>query len=409
MATPEFDLVVLGASGFTGHLVCEYLARRYGTGKSLHWAIAGRNRGRLEQVREECLPKSRRRELPILLADSTDPDSIARLVASTRVVCSTVGPYARYGTPLVAACAEEGVDYCDLTGEVQWMARIIPAYQGSAEASGARIVHTCGFDSIPFDIGTWYLQQAIHRRHGVYARQVKTRVGRTRGGASGGTIASMLNMLEEVEHDPSIRAVIDDPYALNPTGSATGPDGPDQTGARYDEDFKHWTSPFVMAAINTRVVRRSHALLGHPWGEDFRYDEAVLNHSRPQAMAMAIGTGVGMRALSLGPARGLARRLLPAPGDGPSRRQRENGYWEVFFHGLHPEDRAADLRLKVSGDMDPGYGSTAKMLGEAAVCLALDKPATGGGFWTPATAMGGQLQQRLEANAGLSFGFVESH
>jgi short subunit dehydrogenase-like uncharacterized protein len=409
MATPEFDLVVLGASGFTGHLVCDYLAGRYGTGKSLRWAIAGRNRARLEQVREECLPKSRRRELPVLLADSTDPASIARLVASTRVVCSTVGPYARFGTPLVAACAEAGVDYCDLTGEVQWMARVIPAYQGSAAASGARIVHSCGFDSIPSDIGTWYLQQAMQRQHGVYARQVKTRVGRMRGGASGGTIASILNMLEEAQHDPAIRRVIDDPYALNPPGAATGPDQPDQGNARFDPTFGQWTSPFVMATINTRIVRRSHALLGHPWGAEFRYDEAVLNRSRAQATAAALANGAGMMALSLGPARKLARRLLPAPGDGPSRRQRENGSWELLFHGLHPTDSGADLRLRVSGDMDPGYGSTAKMLGESAVCLALDKPATGGGFWTPATAMGEQLRERLESNAGLCFEFVDCH
>ncbi len=407
MKKREFDLVVWGASGFTGHLVTEYLARTYGTGGDLRWAIAGRNREKLEQVREECLPRSRRKELAVLIADSTDPKSIAKLAAQTRVVCSTVGPYAKYGTPLVAACAAEGVDYCDLTGEVQWMARVIPDYQGTAEASGARIVHTCGFDSIPFDIGTWYLQQAMMKRHGVYASHVKTRVGHTRGGASGGTIASMLNMLDEMKHDPSIREVVEDPYALNPLGAAAGPDGPDQGNARFDPDFGQWTSPFVMAAINTRVVRRSHALLGFPWGKGFRYDEAVLNRSRAMATVNAVGTGAGMMALALGPARKLAAQVLPAPGDGPSRRQRENGSWEVFFHGVHPTDRTLDLRLKVTGDMDPGYGSTSKMLGEAAVCLALDEPATGGGFWTPATALGGQLQQRLANNAGLEFEFVD--
>lgn len=407
MAKKTFDLVLWGASGFTGHLVADYLVRTYGTDGDLNWAIAGRNREKLEQVREECLPRAKRKELPILIADSTDPDSVAQMVAQTRVVCSTVGPYAKYGTPLVAACAEGGVDYCDLTGEVHWMARVIPDYQGTAEASGARIVHTCGFDSIPFDIGTWYLQQAMMEQHGVYANHVKTRVGRVRGGASGGTIASMLNMLEEAQLDRSIRHVMENPYALNPAGSATGPDGPDQTGARYDKDFKQWTSPFVMAAVNTRVIRRSHALLGFPWGKDFSYDEAVLNRSRIEATAIALGTGAGMMAMALGPARKVAAKLLPAPGDGPSRRQRENGYWEAFFHGVHPSDRSKDMRLKVTGDMDPGYGSTAKMLGESAVCLALDKAATGGGFLTPASAMGSQLQQRLAENAGLSFEFVE--
>lgn len=407
MAKRELDLVVWGASGFTGHLVTEYLVQTYGTTGALHWAIAGRNQEKLEQVRDDCLPRAKRKSLPILIADSDDPASLARMVKQTRVICSTVGPYAKFGTPLVAACTEEGTDYCDLTGEVQWMARVIPVNQGAAEASGARIVHTCGYDSIPFDIGTWYLQQAMLEQHGVAARRVKTRVGRTRGSASGGTIASMLNMMEEMQHDPAIRKVLEDPYSLNPVGSPIGKDGPDQSNARYDKDFKQWTSPFVMAAVNTRVVRRSHALLGYPWGEDFQYDEALLNRSRIEALATAIGTGVGMTALSLSPARTLAQRLLPSPGDGPSRRQREQGYWEVFFHGVHPTDRSKDLRLKVTGDMDPGYGSTAKMLGEAGVCLALEEAETGGGFWTPASAMGHTLQQRLAANAGLNFEFID--
>ena len=404
----EFDVVVWGASGFTGHLVADYLAQTHGAGGDLRWAIAGRNREKLEQVRDEILPGGKRKALPILIADSGDPASLAALVARTRVICSTVGPYARYGTALVAACTEAGTDYCDLTGEVQWMARVIPTYQGAAEASGARIVHTCGYDSIPFDIGNWHLQQAMLERHGVAARRVKTRVGRTRGGASGGTIASMLNMLEEMQHDPSIRAVMENPYALNPPGTPAGPDGPDQADARFDPDFGQWTSPFLMAAVNTRVVRRSNALLGFPWGRDFQYDEAVLNRSRAAATLAAVGAGAGMLALGSGTARKLAGKLMPAPGDGPSRRQRENGYWEVFFHGIHPTDRSRDLRLKVCGDMDPGYGSTAKMLGEAALCLALDTPATGGGFWTPASAMGSQLQQRLAANAGLDFDFVDA-
>lgn len=407
MTARKFDLVIWGASGFTGHLVVDYLANAYGVDKQLRWAIAGRNRDKLEQVRDECLAKSKQKSLPIIIADSNDADSLAKMVAQTRVVCSTVGPYAQYGTPLVAACAEAGTHYCDLTGEVQWMARVIPAYQGDARASGARIVHTCGFDSIPFDLGTWYLQQNMIERYGVPARQVKTRVGHVSGGASGGTIASMLNMLEEIGHDPSIRDVMDNPYALNPPGAPRGNDGPDQGDARFDPDFKQWTSPFVMAAVNTRVVRRSNALLGFPWGEDFRYDEAVLNSSRYMATLNAVGTGAGMLALSLGPARKIAQRLLPSPGEGPTRRQREKGHWEAFFHGVHPSDRRKDLRLKVTGDMDPGYGSTAKMLGESAVCLALDKLSVSGGFWTPASALGGKLQQRLVEKAGLSFEFVE--
>lgn len=409
MKKRKFDVVIWGASGFTGQLVTEYLTDTCGVGGKLRWAIAGRSREKLEHVRDQCLPANKRESLPILIADSDDPKSLARMVAQTQVVCTTVGPYARYGTPLVAACTEAGTDYCDLTGEVQWMARIIPAYQGAAKASGARIVHTCGFDSIPFDIGTWYLQQAMLEQHGVPAVEVKTRVGRMTGAASGGTVASMLNLVEEMRHDPGIRDLIDDPYVLYPPDTAPGPDGPDQSDARYDEDFGQWTSPFVMALVNTRVVRRSNALLGFPWGEDFRYGEAVLNRSGMQARALALGTGVGMFALGFEPVQKLAERLLPSPGEGPTRRQRERGYWEVFFHGVHPSDRAKDMRLKVSGDMDPGYGSTAKMLGEAALCLALDQPEVGGGFWTPASALDGKLRQRLADNAGLSFEFVDAN
>jgi len=407
MAKREFDLVIWGATGFTGQLVVEYLVQTYGLDGEIHWAIAGRNRGKLEDVRKSCLPAAQREQLSIIIADSDDPGSLAALVAQTRVLCSTVGPYAKYGTPVLAACAEAGTHYCDLTGEVHWMAQVIPTYQASAEASGARIVHTCGFDSIPFDLGTWYLQQAMLERHGVAAHQVKTRVGRNRGAASGGTIASMLNLMEEARRDPAIRRLVANPYALYPQGIAPGEDGPDQTGPSFDTDFHQWTSPFIMAVVNTRVVRRSNALLGFPWGEDFRYDEAVLNRSRHHAVRASLASGAGMIAMALGPTRKLAQRFLPKPGEGPTRKQREAGYYELFFLGIHPEDRTMDMVVKVTGDRDPGYGSTSKMLGEAAVCLAKDKLEVGGGCWTPASAMGGKLVQRLVHNAGLTFEVID--
>jgi short subunit dehydrogenase-like uncharacterized protein len=288
------------------------------------------------------------------------------------------------------------------------MARVIPQYQEAAQASGARIVHTCGFDSVPFDMGNWYLQQVMFERHGVYASQVKGRVGRNRGTASGGTIASILNMMEEVREDPSIRRQVANPYALYPAGTPAGRDGPDQTGAKYDVDFKQWTSPFIMAAINTRVVRRSNALLGFPWGEDFRYDEATLNASRYEATRNSIAGGIGMIALALGPTRKLAQRFLPKPGEGPTREQREAGHYEVFFRGINPQDRSNDIIARVTGDLDPGYGSTSRMLGEAAVCLAKDTLVVGGGFWTPASAMGQKYLERLTSRAGLTFEIVES-
>jgi short subunit dehydrogenase-like uncharacterized protein len=403
MAKREFDVIVWGATGFTGRLVAEYLAENYGVGGELTWAMGGRSLEKLEQLREELIPAGQRDELPLVVADSSDQDSLAAMVARASVICSTVGPYARYGTPLVAACASSGTDYCDLTGEVQWMARVIPTYQQRARDSGARIVHTCGFDSIPSDLGTWFLQQQMLEKLGEPAARVKARVGRNRGAASGGTVASMMNLMEEARRDPSVRKLVADPYALYPTGVAAGLDGPDQQGVRFDPDFHQWTAPFIMAVINTRVVRRTNALLGFPWGEDFRYDEAVLCRSRFRARQLALATGAGMAALALGPTRKLAQRFLPAPGEGPSRKQREAGFYELFFYGVHPSSRDDDMLVKVTGDMDPGYGSTSKMLGEAAACLALDDLDVAGGFWTPASAMGSSLLDRLIERAGLSF------
>ena len=408
MSEREFDIIIWGATGFTGQLVVEYLAETYGVGGELRWAIAGRNSHKLESVRQSCLAEAQREQLPILIADSDDPGSLAALVKQTRVVCTTVGPYAKHGTTLVEACVDAGTDCCDLTGEVQWMARVIPQYQKAAEASGARIVHTCGFDSVPFDMGNWYLQRVMFERHGVYAQQVKTRVGRNKGAASGGTIASVLNMMEEAVNDPSVRRQVANPYVLYPQGVAAGLDGPDQTSAQFDAEFNQWTSPFIMAAVNTRVVRRSNALLGFPWGKDFRYDEAALSSSRYQAIRSSLAGGMGMVALALGPTRRLAQRFLPKPGEGPTRDQREAGYYEVFFRGSDGQNRQNNAMVKVSGDLDPGYGSTARMLGEAAVCLAKDNLTVGGGFWTPASALAKQYLDRLTSNAGLTFKVVDS-
>jgi len=302
----------------------------------------------------------------------------------------------------VAACASSGTHYCDLTGEVQWMARVIPEYQAAAEASGARLVHTCGFDSIPSDMGTWFLQQRMLERHGVPAHYVKARVGRNKGSASGGTIASMLEVLDEAKRDRSVRKLLTNPYALCPPGT-TGLDGPDQASARYDSDFERWTCPFIMAAINGRVVRRTHCLLGKPWGEDFQYDESQLCSSRAQALRNTLAMGAAMAGLATGPGRKLLQRFLPKPGEGPSREQREAGHYELFFHGVHPQERALDLRVRVAGQLDPGYGSTSRMLAEAAVCLAQDPLEIGGGFWTPVSGLGDHLLTRLRENAGLTF------
>lgn len=399
----EFDVIVWGATGFTGQLVAQYLVDNYGVEGDLSWAIAGRNQDKLEALRLSMLGENEAEKLPIILANSTDSISIEALAARGKVICTTVGPYALHGTSLVEACVNTGTHYCDLAGEVQWMAKIIEQYQDAASTSGARIVHTCGFDSIPSDMGTWFLQQAMIKQHGTPAIQVKGRIGRTRGAASGGTIASMLNMMEEAKDDEFVQRAIENPYSLYPAGAKAGNDEADQTDARFDSDFDQWTSPFVMAAINTRVVRRSNALMGFPWSEKFRYDESLLTDSRFIAKGAALAMKVGMGALALSPARKLAQRVLPKPGEGPSKSAREAGHYEIFLHGRHPQDSDKNMRARVAGDMDPGYGSTSKMLAEAAVCLAKDEPLTGGGVWTPASSMGENLLTRLQKNAGLTF------
>ncbi|MDX1649366.1 MAG: saccharopine dehydrogenase NADP-binding domain-containing protein [Myxococcota bacterium] len=414
-AERNLDLVLHGATGFTGRLVAEYLLQRYGgPGESLRWALSGRSREKLERVRDELGRETGvagAKELPLVVADAADAAAMEVMAARTRVVCTTVGPYAKYGSKLVAACAASGTHYCDLTGEVHWMRRMIDAHREAAEASGARIVHTCGFDSIPSDLGVLFVQREMRIRHDAVSPHVKLRVKGASGGMSGGTAASMLNMLEEAQRDPSVRRAVADPYALNPEGERTGPDGPDPRSPAWDEDFDSWTAPFLMGAINTRIVRRTNALREWAYGRDFRYDEAMLTGSGPagwaKAAGISAGTGAVMAAGTLGPLRALLGRALPKPGEGPSREAREKGYFDLRLLALHPTDPGKNVRARVTGDRDPGYGSTAKMLAESAVCLAKDVLPVGGGFWTPASAMGEALLDRLQAHAGLVFA-VES-
>jgi len=409
----ELDIVLWGASGFTGRLVAAHLLRRCGVGDDLRWALGGRSEARLASVREEIGRETglAAGELPLVVGDALDAGSMDGLARRARVVCTTVGPYARYGDELVAACARHGTHYCDLTGELQWMRRTIDAHDEHARASGARIVHTAGFDSIPSDLGVHFLQREMKRRHGVPCRRIAYGVRGFSGGFSGGTVASMLYMMEEAEKDPSIRRLLADPYALNPEGERQGPDGPDRTGPRYDEDFDAWTAPFVMAAINTRVVRRSNALLGYAYGRDFRYDEAVLTGAGVAGLAKAAATTAGtagaMLLTAVPPLRRLAGRFLPEPGEGPSKAAREAGYYDIDLYGEHPDDAGKSLRAHVHGDMDPGYGSTSKMLGEAALCLARDELHAPGGVTTPAACMGDALLERLPAHAGVTFQLLE--
>jgi short subunit dehydrogenase-like uncharacterized protein len=403
----EFDVVVWGASGFTGRLVAEHLLAGYGIDGPLRWALAGRSQSRLVEVRRGLGAEAA--ELPLILADAEDEVSLDAMVKRTRVVCTTVGPYALYGSALVAACVAQGTHYCDLTGEVPWMRRMIDAHDQRARETGARIVHTCGFDSIPSDLGVWFLEREMQQRFGRGADRVKFRVRDARGGFSGGTIASMLNMQDEAVRDPDVRAVLADPYGLNPDGERRGLDGPERTLPEYDADFDAWVSPFVMGAINTRVVRRSNALLGYRYGREFRYDEAMLLPfgvwGFPLAAMVSTGTAAAGAVTSVAALRRALSRLLPQPGQGPSRQARESGYFRIELLGK--SGAGAALRVAVRGDRDPGYGATSRMLGEAAVCLAKDPLASPGGVLTPSVAMGDALLERLPVHAGVTFDVVE--
>jgi short subunit dehydrogenase-like uncharacterized protein len=402
----EFEIVVWGASGFTGKLTAEYLARRSREIGGIRWALGGRNQAKLESVRKEIADETGI-EPPVLVGDSADDAFMAELSQRTRVVCSTVGPYALYGSKLVAACAENGAHYCDLTGESHWMQQMIDRHQNAAVASGARIVFTCGFDCIPSDLGAFFMQREMNRRHGVRCSAIQFRVQGFSGAASGGTIASMLNMMEEAETDPGVMHAMNDPYALNPKGERQGPDGPQPVAPSHDADFGQWVAPFVMGGIDTQVVRRTNALLDYSYGRDFRYDEAVLMGSGPVGFAKAAATSAGtlamLRAMSVGPIRRRAERMLPSPGEGPSKQKREAGYFDIRIRGEHPTEPAKALRGRITGDRDPGYGSTSKMLSESALCLARDPLNVGGGFWTPASAMGEPLLARLTEHAGVTF------
>lgn len=406
----RFDLVLWGATGFTGRLTAEYILREHG-GKGVRMALAGRNRSKLEAIRDDLaqrLPEAAKLEL--LTADSHDRASLDALAAEAEVICSTVGPYAKYGHDLVAACVDAGTDYCDLTGEPQFVRGMIDTHQAAAKQTGARIVHCCGFDSIPSDLGTWTLVEEASQRFGVTINEVKLITGRIRGGVSGGTIASMMGIIDEVRADRSILRKIGNPYALNPQGERRGPDQSDQKGIRFDDDLPGWTGPFLMASINTRVVRRTNALLGYRYGRDFRYSECsgtgtgVKGWSR--AAALAGGVAGGMLGASFGPTRKLLMTKLPAPGEGPSQAERDAGGFTLHLigKGQDADGKAATIRAKVVGLSDPGYGETAKMLGESALCLALDggELEAQGGIGTPASVMGDTLLGRLRGQ-GMRF------
>ncbi|WP_297921890.1 saccharopine dehydrogenase NADP-binding domain-containing protein [uncultured Agitococcus sp.] len=404
----QYQLVVYGATSFVGQLLTRYLVQNYGVNQQLKWAIAGRSASKLNELKQNL--GSGASQLTTIIADAQDESALKAMCQQTKVVVSTVGPYALYGSSLVKVCATLGTDYCDLTGEPQWIARMIEQYESTAQASGARIVHCCGFDSIPSDLGTFYLQQQAQQRLGQTCSQVKLRVKAIRGGFSGGTVASMMELFSELSKNPSLRKVMANPYALCPPSNQQKPKQPNLQFAQYDKDAGAWSAPFVMAGINTKVVHRSNALSNYAYGTQFIYDETMLTGKGLIAGAVAVGASVGLAgfvaAAVIPPTRRILQKIVPQAGEGPTPKQQEQGFYDIRLIGL--TNNGQRLTAKVTGDRDPGYGSTAKMLGEAAVCLATDISKTDkkGGFWTPSTALGQRLIDRLEAKAGLTFSIV---
>ncbi len=412
MAGREFDIVLWGATGATGRRAAHHLARRCAD-CGLALAIGGRNEAKLEALRQN-LPDAGS-PIALLVGDSHDTAFMKAMTARTHVVVSTVGPFALFGSELVAACVENGTHYCDLSAEPQWMRAMIDAHEQKGRETGARIVHSCGHDSIPSDLGVQFLQEAAVARHGEPCKRVATRVTRMKGGFSGGTAASFLNAMRLRETDPDFARLSVDPYALCPEGKRDGPDGPDRMmpiQVTWDADLKAWTKPYFMGPMNSKVVRRSNAIMGYPYGRDFSYEETGLTRGGIggwwAAMRDTLFGRLFLIAMSIPATRRLLeRRVLPKSGEGPSKEVRETGSYEIVQVGEMPDGTI--LKTRITGQGDPGVRSTTLMLAEAAICLTEDESriTVGGGFWTPASAMGKLLRDRITKHAGLSFELIE--
>jgi short subunit dehydrogenase-like uncharacterized protein len=388
MSSSKFDIVVYGATGFTGQLVAEYLAANYKGDASLKWAMAGRSKDKLATVRDVIGAPA---DTPLIVADSSDVGSLKAMVAQTKSVVTTVGPYQLYGNELIATCAEIGTDYLDLCGEPVWMRQMIEKHEAAAKASGARILFSCGFDSIPFELGTFFVQEEAKRVFGAPATRVKGRVRDMRGTLSGGTAASARAQFEAVARDLSLVAILNNPFALTP--GFEGAKQPRGNRPVYEEDLQSWAAPFMMALINTRNVHRSNLLMRFPYGKEFVYDEMVLTGPGEKGEANA-KLVMAANTEKTGP-------NAPKPGEGPSKEERENGLYDLLYVAIAPDGR--QVRAGVKGDRDPGYGSTSKMISECAICLLRDTPDVPGGIWTPGAAMQHSLIKRLIDHAGLTF------
>lgn len=389
MSSSKFDIVVYGATGFTGQLVAEYLASHYKGDGNLKWAIAGRSKEKLASVRDAIGAPA---ETPLIVADASDPASLKAMVAQAKSVISSVGPYQLYGSELVAACVTSGTDYLDLCGEPLWMRQMIEAHEATAKSTGARIVFSCGFDSLPFELGVFCAQKEAKKVFGAPANRVKGRVRTITLTVSGGTAASMRGLFAAAANDHSLVALLRSPFALTP--GFEGPKQPPGNRPVFDQELDSWTAPFVMANINTRNVHRSNLLMGFPYGKDFVYDEMMLTGPGEQGEASA-------RRITAANTSEKMNSSGPKPGEGPSKEERENGSYDLLFVAIAPDGR--QVRVSVRGDRDPGYGSTSKMISECAICLLRDAPEVPPGIWTPGAAMGDRLIKRLVDHAGLTF------
>ena len=395
----KYDLIIWGATSFTGKLVTEYLFNKYGSSK-IKWAIAGRNLDKLKKIRSEVADE----KIPMFIADSFDEESLLKFVKKTKVVCSTVGPYSLYGTKLVKLCVENNTNYCDITGEAHWIRNLIDQFHEEAKSKKIKIVNSCGFDSIPSDMGVYFIQNEIKKTYKNYANFIKMRVAGVRGGISGGTYGSINNLLKEAYSNKKIFRVLNNPYGLNPKNKMEGMDKKDLRKIIFDKESNSWIYPFIMAGINTKIVRRSHALTNFQYGKDFRYEEAMMSGKGISGLLKAILAVFPLAMIGLNPnsfLKKIVNSYMPKPGEGPGLEKRKNGFYNLRFYVTIDERRKAFA--KVVGDNDPGYGSTSKMLAESALCLAFDKLPENYGVVTPSIAMGNQLLERLRNNAGLNF------
>jgi short subunit dehydrogenase-like uncharacterized protein len=394
----ELDVVVYGATGFVGKLVALYLAEH--TPEGVKIGLAGRSHDKLTKTRAEL--GARAADWPLVVADKTDPASLTAMAERAQVVCTTVGPYRVDGLKLVDACIAAGTDYVDLTGEVLFVHESIERHEKAAEA-GVRIVHSGGFDSIPSDVGVLLLHERVKEDGAGELEDTTLVVRATRGGVSGGTLASMTGQLDNVRANPELKKVVYDPYSLAP-GTKNGADGRDSFKPYRDNDIGYWLAPFVMAPYNTRIVRRSNALLGGAYGKRFSYDEKMATGKSilgaPVAALVTGGLGAFVAGLSFGPTRKALNVVLPDPGEGPSEKARENGFFKIDVHTR--TSTGAKYVAHVNAQGDPGYKATAMMMSEASLALALDRERLGvTGIVTPASGIGVPLIDRLRA-AGMT-------